>query len=135
MSLNKVAASGNLGADAALRMAKSGTPVLTFSVAVAERVQQADGIWVDYANWLDCVMFGKRAEALGPWLKKGDKVALIGRIHTSTYEVDGRRCKKWEVRVDDIELMQRRREGQREAQAPPAAPEPPVDVYDEDIPF
>ena len=43
MSLNKLTASGNLGADAALRMTKSGTPVLTFSVAVTERVQRADG--------------------------------------------------------------------------------------------
>lgn len=132
MSLNKLTASGNLGADAALRMTKSGSPVLTFSVAVAERVQQADGAWGDYTNWLDCVMFGKRAEALGPWLKKGAKVALIGRMHTSTYEVDGRKCKKWEVRVDDIELMQYRREKQQAAQGAPASP---MDVYDEDIPF
>ena len=132
MSLNKLTASGNLGADAALRMTKSGTPVLTFSVAVAERVQQADGVWGDYTNWLDCVMFGKRAAALEPWLKKGAKVALIGRLHTGTYEVDGRKCKKWEVRVDDIELMQYRREKQRAAQEAPVSP---VDVYDEDIPF
>lgn len=132
MSLNKVTASGNLGADSVLRVSKSGTPVLTFSVAVAERVQRADGDWGDYTNWVDCVMFGKRAEALEPWLKKGAKVALIGRLHTGTYEADGRKCKKWEVRVDDIELMQYRREKQQTAQDAPASP---MDVYDEDIPF
>lgn len=60
------------------------------------------------------------------------KVALIGRLHTSTYEADGRKCKKWEVRVDDVELMQYRREKQQTAQDAPASP---VDVYDEDIPF
>ena len=129
MSLNKVTASGNLGADAVLCMTKSGAPVLTFSVAVTERVQQGDGSWGDYTNWVDCVMFGKRAEAIAAWLKKGAKVAVLGRLHTGSYEVDGRKCKKWEVRVDDIELMQYRRERQQ------AAPASHADVYGEGMPF
>lgn len=131
MSLNKVTASGNLGADSVLRATRSGTPVLTFSVAVTERVQQADGTWGDYTNWIECVMFGKRAEAVAPWLTKGAKVAVLGRLHTSTYETDGRKAKKWEVRVDDIELMQYRRDKQQA----PASSLAPAAVYDEEIPF
>ena len=34
-------------------------------------------------------MFGKRAEALAPWLRKGTKISLIGRIHTRSYQKDG----------------------------------------------
>lgn len=62
MSLNNVTLSGNLGADAELRMTKGGTPVLTFSLAVNDRVPQGDGTWSDYTNWFDCTLFGKRAE-------------------------------------------------------------------------
>lgn len=130
MSLNTITLSGNLGADAELRYTKGGSPVATFSIAVNERRQQGDGTWGDYTNWLDCVMFGKRAEALAPWLLKGTKVSLIGHVHTRTYEKDGQSIKRWEVRVDDLELMQAKR-GQQEPQ--PASNG--SDVYDSDIPF
>ncbi len=130
MSLNKITLSGNLGADAELRSTKDGNPVATFSIAVNERRPQGDGTWGDYTNWLDCVMFGKRAEALAPWLLKGTKISLIGHVHTRTYEKDGQSIKRWEIRVDDLELMQARR-GQQEPQ--PASNS--SDVYDSDIPF
>ena len=69
MSLNKITLSGNLGADAELRYTKSGNPVVSFSLAVNERTPNGDGSWGEYTNWPDCVMFGKRAEALAPWLR------------------------------------------------------------------
>ena len=134
MSLNKIVLSGNLGADAELRYTKSGNPVVSFSLAVNERTQQSDGTWGDYTNWPDCVMFGKRAEALSPWLRKGTKISLTGRIHTRSYQRDGQNVKRWEVRVEDVELMQHKREQQAptETQAQPTA-EPSID--DSDIPF
>lgn len=49
-------------------------------------------------------------------------------LHTSTYQKDGQNVKRWEVRVDDVELMQYKREQQ-------AAVSPAPDVYDDDIPF
>lgn len=138
MSLNKVILSGNIGADAELRYTKGGGAVASFSLAVNERVPQGEGEWGEYTNWVDCVMFGKRAEALAPWLRKGGKVALVGHIRTGSYEKDGRRVKRWDVRVDDVELMQRAPE-RKAAQASADAPAPPVEpaealLYD-DIPF
>lgn len=139
MSLNKVTLSGNLGSDAELRMTKGGTPVLTFSLAVNDRVPQGDGTWGDYTNWVDCTLFGKRAESLAPWLTKGAKVAIVGHLHTHSYQADGRNVKRWDVRVDDVELMQYKRENQQAAPMadyqPPAAPTDIASVYDSDIPF
>lgn len=148
MSLNKITLSGNLGADAELRYTKSGNPVVSFSLAVNERTPNGDGTWGEYTNWPDCVMFGKRAEALAPWLRKGTKISLIGRIHTRSYQKDGQSIKRWEVRVDDVELMQYKREKQSASvgnDAPalegvdggyqvPSQPEA-ASVYDDDIPF
>ena len=148
MSLNKITLSGNLGADAELRYTKSGNPVVTFSLAVNERTPNGDGSWGEYTNWPDCVMFGKRAEALAPWLRKGTKISLLGHIHTRSYQKDGQSIKRWEVRVDDVELMQYKREKQSAsvgANAPAlevvdggyqvqAQPEI-ASVYDDDIPF
>lgn len=151
MSLNKITLSGNLVADAELRYTKSGNPVVSFSLAVNERTPNGDGTWGEYTNWPDCVMFGKRAEALAPWLRKGTKISLIGRIHTRSYQNDGQSIKRWEVRVDDVELMQYKRDAQSPAPAnaaapglamatgdpSPVAPAQPAapDIYDDDIPF
>lgn len=131
MSLNKVTLSGNLGSDAVLRYMDNGTPVASFSLAVNERTPKGDGSWGEYTNWPDCVMFGKRAEAIAPWLRKGTKVSLLGHLHTRSYQKDGQSIKRWEVRVDDVELMQYKREQQQTPAQQEAAP----DYYDDDIPF
>lgn len=50
MSINSVAISGNLTRDSELRALANGTSVLTFCVAVNERVRQEDGSWADRPN-------------------------------------------------------------------------------------
>lgn len=129
MSLNQVSVSGNLGADAELRSTKGGTPVLTFALAVNERVRQADGTWGDRASWIDCVLFGARAQALADWLRKGSKVAVQGRLRTSTWERDGVSHKRTEVVVEEVDLMTVRRDKQQ------GAAQDAPGVYDADIPF
>lgn len=126
MSLNTLTLSGNLGSDAELRYTKGGSPVVTFSLAVNERVQQQDGTWGDRTNWIDCSMFGKRAEALSAYLRKGTKVSVIGHLHQSVWQQDGRNRIRLEVRVDEVELMSVR----REQQAPQTS-----DLYAGDMPF
>ena len=129
MSLNQVSVSGNLGADAELRSTKGGTPVLTFALAVNERVRQADGTWGDRASWIDCVLFGTRAQALADWLRKGSKVAVQGRLRTSTWERDGVSHKRTEVVVEEVDLMTVRRDKQQ------GAAQDAPGVYEEDVPF
>ena len=129
MSLNQVSVSGNLGADAELRSTKGGTPVLTFALAVNERVKQADGTWGDRASWIDCVLFGTRAQALADWRRKGSKVAVQGRLRTSTWGRDGVSHKRTEVVVEEVDLMTVRRDKQQ------GAAQDAPGVYDADIPF
>lgn len=136
MSLNKTTLSGNLGADAELRYMDNGNAVCSFSLAVTDRVPKDNSEWGEWTNWVDCVIFGKRGEALAPWLRKGTKISLVGHIHTRSYEKDGQRIKRWEVRVDDLELMQYKREQQQPEPTYAPAQQPTVpDVYDNDIPF
>ena len=122
MSLNKVTISGNLAADAVVRTTQSGVAVLSFSVAVNERTKDRDGNWSDYTNWIDCVMFGQRAQSVQPYLTRGSKVAIIGHLRAESYEKDGIRRKAVSVRVDDLEFMN----GRKQAVEPQAADE---DIY------
>ncbi len=77
MSINRVNISGNLTRDPELRSLPSGTQVLSFGVAVNDRVRnQTTGNWEDRPNYVDCVVFGNRAEPLNRFLSKGSKVAI-----------------------------------------------------------
>ncbi len=145
MSINKVVISGNLTRDAELRTTQNGTSVSNFGVAVNDRVRNAStGEWEDYPNFINCVLFGKRAEGISQYLTKGLKVAVEGRLRWSQWaDADGKNRSKIEVIVDEIELMSRNGGGSAQAQPSAdaySAPSTPVvdasaSVYDEDVPF
>lgn len=133
MSINRVMISGNMTRDAELRQTAGGMQVLTFGVAVNERVQnRQSGQWEDRANFVDCTMFGKRAEAVAQYLAKGTKVAIEGKLRYSSWERDGQKRSKLEVIVDEIEFMSGR---QQQPQQQRQQPQQQSSVYDEDIPF
>ena len=163
VSINRVNITGNLTRDPELRATQSGTQVLHLGVAVNDRRRNPQtGNWEDYPSFIDCVMFGTRAEAIQRYLSKGTKVAIEGRLRYSSWERDGQKRSKIEVVVDEIEFMSSRQGGgnsngggyaqqqggyaapaqqapyQQAAPAPapvPVAAPPAADVYDEDIPF
>ena len=141
MSINKVFISGNLTRDPELRATQGGTSVLRVGLAVNDRARnQQTGEWEDRANFVDCVVFGKRAEALAGMLAKGQRVAIDGRLRYSSWEAqDGSRRSKLEVVVEEIEFMSPRHGGGRQAAPVAAAPATSAagagDLYDEDIPF
>ena len=106
MSLNLIAISGNLGSDASLRQTQSGASVLSWSMAVNDRRKNSQtGEWEDYANFIDCTMFGTRAEAVSNYLSKGSKIGLEGKLRYSTWERDGQKRSKLEVIVDELEFL------------------------------
>ena len=157
MSINRVNISGNLTRDPEMRATQAGTQILTFGVAVNDRRRNPQtGEWEDYPNYIDCVVFGNRAEPLSRFLSKGTKVAVEGKLRWSQWERDGQKRSKIEVIVDELEFMSSRNGngngnqgygqsyGQSYNQAPAqsygaSAAMPVIDasssVYDDDIPF
>lgn len=131
--LNTVSIGGNLCRDAELMATASGMAVLTFSVAVNEsRKNQQTGEYEDYPNYVDCTMFGRRAESVSTYLTKGTYVALTGRLHQHRWQNnDGQNRSKLEVTVDNIHFESRC----EHSGVNPQQEEPPADMYDEHIPF
>ena len=110
MSINKVMISGNLTRDAELRSTQGGSSVLKLGVAVNDRRKNpSTGEWEDVPNFIDCTLFGRRAESLAQYLVKGTKVAIEGRLHYSSWEdrQTGQKRSKLDVNVDEIEFMSR----------------------------
>ena len=110
MSINKVMITGNLTRDPELRATGSGMQILQFGVAVNDRRRnQQTGEWEDYPNFVDCVVFGSRADALSRFLSKGSKVAVEGKLRYSSWEAkEGGRRSKLEVIVDDLDFLSQR---------------------------
>ena len=136
MSINVVNISGNLTRDSELRRTTGGTAILGFGVAVNDRRKnQQTGEWEDYPNFVDCTMFGTRAEKLEGMLIKGTKVCILGKLRYMSWERDGQKRSKIEVIVDDIELMQNRKPQQEQPQQDyqPGYQQQPA-MYD-DLPF
>lgn len=117
MSINKVIITGNLTRDASLNALPSGTPVCEFGVAVNERRRnrQTDE-WEDVPVFVDCNMFGTRAEKVAQYLVKGLKVTVEGKLRYSSWEKDGQKRSKLDVVADDIEFLTARNQDQQQQQ-------------------
>ena len=110
MSINRVFLSGNLTREPELRATQGGTQILAFGVAVNDRRRNPQtGEWEDYPNFIDCCVFGNRAESLAKFLSKGMKVSVEGKLRWSQWEKDGAKRTKIEVIVDEVEFMSARR--------------------------
>lgn len=78
MSINRVNISGHLTRDPELRMTPKGTQVLSFGIAVNDRrLNRETNQWEDYPNFVECTMFGTRAEAVGRIVRKGMSVPFF----------------------------------------------------------
>jgi len=129
--LNSFDFTGNLTREPELRATSTGTNVLSFGVAInEERKNSSTGQWENHANFVDCSLFGARAESLSKILAKGMKVAVSGKIRYSSWDDNGTTRSRLTVLVDNIVLMTRSGD---EATSP--GDTVPYEVMDEDIPF
>lgn len=86
MGVNKAILLGRLGKDPDLRYTSQQTPVCNFSLATGERRKDASGNWTDHTEWHNIVAFGKQAELIKQYLRKGREVYIEGRIQSRKWQ-------------------------------------------------
>ena len=112
MAINNWTGVGNITREPELRSTQSGSYVLSFGLAVNEgRKNNQTGEWEDTPVFVDCVMFGNRAEKVSQHIHKGSKIAISGKLRYSSWEKDGQKRSKLDVVVNDIEFMSQKRDG------------------------
>jgi single-strand DNA-binding protein len=145
-SVNKVILVGNLGRDAELRYTPGGAAVAKFSLATTEKWTDKGGSLQERTEWHNIDLWGKQAETLAEYLRKGKQVYIEGRLQTDEYtDKEGLKRKSTKVRCDKVVLLgsggggggsragERREEtGGAQSSGPSDAPEP---ITDDDIPF
>jgi single-strand DNA-binding protein len=109
---------GNLGADPELRAAGS-TSVLKLRMGCSERFKDKSDTWQERTEWVNVVIFGRRADALAKFLSKGSKLFVEGSLRTSTYDDrDGNKRYRTEVIAREIILAGGKRDGGSSGGAP-----------------
>jgi single-strand DNA-binding protein len=112
MTVNKVILIGNLGRDAEIRNG-GGTTIANLRLATTDRRKAQDGSWQDHTEWHSVVAFGKTAEIMEKWGKKGKMLYIEGRLQTREYnDKDGNKRWSTEVVANEIRMLGGKNEGE-----------------------
>ncbi len=141
--VNKATLIGNLGADPEIRYTNSGSAVANVRLATAESWRDKDsGEQQERTEWHRVVFFGRLAEIVEQYLRKGSQVYVEGRIQTRKWQDrDGNDRYTTEIVANEMQMLGGRGGGGGDAVEPPneapakANAEPPLDDFDDDIPF
>jgi single-strand DNA-binding protein len=129
-SLNKVVIAGNLGQAPELRYTQSGNAVCNVSIATNETWKDKEGQKQEKTEWHRVTFYGKKAEVVGQWLKKGDPLYVEGRLETREWE-DKQGVTRYttEIIADDMKFMGGKKD------EPKRTEQPVRELADADIPF
>jgi single-strand DNA-binding protein len=113
MTVNKAILVGNLGQDPEMRTTASGTSVATLRLATTERRKDREGQWNDHTEWHSVVVFGRQAENVSRFCRKGKQLFIEGRIQTRKWQ-DREGKDRWstEIVADNIRFLGSREGGQ-----------------------
>lgn len=109
--MNNVNILGRLTRDVDLRMTSSNLAIGRFNVAVdrklsKEKRMEAESNNQPTADFISCIAFGRTAENIATYFKKGQRIAVSGHIQTGSYEKDGQRIYTTDVVVDSFDFIE-----------------------------
>ena len=118
--MNKVIIAGNLGSIPELNNTDNGSAVTNVSLATNE-VWNKDGEKQEHTEWHRLVFWGKQAESIVKWGKKGTSLLIDGRLRTREWEKDGVKRYSTEIHVNNWEFTGNKGSGDSQESAPPAS--------------
>jgi single-strand DNA-binding protein len=143
MSLNNAILIGRVGQDAEITEVGSSTKA-AFSLATSEAWKDRNGEKKEVTEWHNIEVWGKMAEAVGKWIRKGREVCVVGKITTQRWEGnDGQKKSKVVIRASELKFIGEApkenaandRPARRERYTPDPDPGNGDGFTDDDIPF
>lgn len=146
--INKVIIVGNLGNDPEISTMPNGEQVANITVATSESwTDKNTGERKEQTEWHRIVLYRRLAEIAGQYLHKGSQVYIEGRLKTRKWQdSNGQDRYTTEIQGDNLQMLGGRQDAaqnqpakqqdkQQKAQSKPQQSEPPVDAFDDNIPF
>ena len=156
--MNKVILMGTLTRDPEIKYTPKGTAIGGFSFAYNRKWKTEGGEAHEKVSYFDCEAWGRTAEVIGEYFKKGSKILITGELDLDTWDdkQTGQKRSKVKIRVVEFDFVDSKRDGgtrdhseadaaaSRSASRPPGRPatqpprppaDPDLDAADDDIPF
>jgi single-strand DNA-binding protein len=136
--LNRIVIIGRTTKDVELRYSPTGTAIGGFTVACDRPVAKGKDKETDFIN---VVTFKQTAEACANYLKKGNLVAVEGRLQIRNYEKDNKKIWISEVVADNVKFLERNKDGSESMNRADSSSDPfkgngsPIDFSESDLPF
>ena len=105
---NSVQLIGRLGNDPDVKNFESGKKLATFSLATNETYVNNKGEKVEDTQWHNIVVWGKKADIVEKYLKKGSEIALEGKLINRSYEVEGNKRYVTEINLNELLMIDKR---------------------------
>ena len=136
--VNRAFIIGNLGQDPNMRYMSSGSAVANISIATTEAWKDKQtGEKKERTEWHRVAAFGRLAEIMGEYLRKGSQVYIEGKLRTRKYDKDGQTHYSTEIIADQMQMLGSRQGQSQSAPSsqPAAPPQSNSDDFDDDVPF
>lgn len=104
MFINKVTLYGNLVRDPEMRALPSGQQVASFSIATNRTFKNKEGRKQEQTEYHNVVAFGRTAEVIGQYMKKGKPLLVEGRLQTRSWEKDGKKQYRTEIVLETFQF-------------------------------
>jgi single-strand DNA-binding protein len=102
---NKVILAGNLTRDPQMRFLPSQTPVVELGLAVNRRYRTREGEQREETCFIDCYTFGRQAEVLNQYCRKGKPLLVEGRLQLDTWEQNGQKRSRHRVFIENFQFL------------------------------
>jgi single-strand DNA-binding protein len=116
--MNKAILIGRTGIDPEIKTFDSGNKIAQFTFATVDRVKNKQGEYVNETTWHNIKAFGKRAETIEKYVKKGAKLSIIGKITQESWDKDGVKHYKTAILLDEFEMLDNKKETTQSSEQP-----------------
>lgn len=103
--LNQCQFIGRLGQDPEIKSSAGGDVIASFSIACGSSWKDKQGVKQERTEWVNCSAFGKLAEIIAEYVKKGSQIYVSGKIKTDKYEKDGQTRHSTKIVVNDMQML------------------------------
>lgn len=136
--MNKAILIGNLGKDPEVKQLDGGSKLAKFSIATSNKYKNKAGETVTETTWHSIIVWGKLADVVEKYLKKGDKVCVRGRIDNRSYtDKEGVKRYTTEINCDELEFLTTKPAANNQQQQTTTSNQQPQNLgeQNDDLPF
>ena len=126
-SLNKVMLIGNVGKDPEIKALEGGSKIGNITLATSMVYTDRSGQKKEETEWHTVITYGKLSDVVEKFIRKGSLLFIDGRLHTRSWDDNGKTRYKTEVIANGIQMLNK-----VDIQSPTQQPE---DLFEEDLPM